>query len=92
VPRWLLLSPDAFEAARRLLLSGEAPLPLPEPRGGANRLSQKNLLDLALARFQLGDVRFAVNTSKQILAEDPAYWDARAAQTAFLWEQVRRPY
>lgn len=34
---------------------------------------------------QLGDTRFAVNTTALLLAEDPAYWDARAAQTTFLW-------
>lgn len=84
------LAVRSFEGAARLLRDEDVAPPLPEPRGGANRLSQLASLNLALARFQTGDAQFAVARTKLLLAEDPAYWDARAALAAFLWDQVRR--
>jgi len=81
------LAVRSFEGAARLLRDEDVAPPLPEPRGGANRLSQLASLNLALARFQTGDAQFAVARTKLLLAEDPAYWDARAALAAFLWDQ-----
>jgi hypothetical protein len=44
----------SFEKALKLVRAkGEAPLDLQEPRGGANRLSQKIGLSLAFAKFQV---------------------------------------
>ncbi|KAK3257647.1 hypothetical protein CYMTET_33276 [Cymbomonas tetramitiformis] len=76
----------SFQASK--ILAEEQDMALDqEPRGGANRLSQKVALNLAFARFQIGDTSFAIGQTNLLLGEDPAYWDARAALTSFLWAQ-----
>jgi hypothetical protein len=42
-------------------------------------------LNLALATFQVGDTKLSIARTKLLLADDPAYWDARAALAAFYW-------
>ena len=47
------------------------------------------LANLALAKFQIGDVDDALRVARTILRRDPEFWDIRAAATAFLWADGR---